>query len=537
MKRIFVTVTILLFSTLVFSQTVQDAEHLIYHERYKSAAKTLHAILENEPNNEQAWYLLTNCHLEQNKPNEIKDSLQKASQAVSDKPLIKVAYGWILLRQNDVAGAKQNFDAALKETRQKNAGVLMAIAKAYIDTKNADANYAVELLNKAIKRNKQNAELYVLLGDAYSKLSNGSDAYSAYKKALEINPKYARASYRLGKIFTSQKNPVYMQYFEDAVNADSLYTPALFEIYYHYYFRDVAKAMVYLQKYVEASDFNEENDYLMTDMLYLNKHYKAAIKNAQHIIATQGDSAQARIYKLIANSYKKLNDTTNARDYMLRYFATNNDTTYLTADYETMGEIYASMSGREDSSAYYYILAAEKTTTDSAKFSLYKKVAGLFEKKKDYKQQAEWLRKYYVNNATATNVDLFNCGVAYYYAGEYPVADSVYTVYTEKYPEQEYGYYWRARSNVAMDTAMEKGLAIPHYLKLIEIAEKDTTDETNRKRLIESYGYIASFKANHDKDYTGSMEYFEKILRLQPDNEDARKYVAILQKFISQGSN
>jgi len=328
-----------------------------------------------------------------------------------------------------------------------------------------------------------------------------------------------------------------MQHFEDALRADSLFAPALYEIYYHYYFRDVAKAMEYLQKYIAVSDYNKENDYLMTDMLYLNKDYNAAINKAKQLIANEGDSVSARIYKLMANSYKKLNDPQNAHDYMLKYFDKNNDTTYLAVDYEMMGEIYSSLQDKEDSAIYYYTFAVEKIKQDSAKYNLYKRIADLFKKEKNYYQQAQWLWKYYTNNPHATNVDLFNCGIAYYYGEKYPLADSVFATYTEKYPEQEYGYYWRAKSNAAIDTAMQEGLAIPHYLKVIEMAEKDTANDVNRKRLIEAYAYIASFKANHDKDYTASKEYFEKVLALQPNNEDAKRYVGILEKFIANSSS
>jgi hypothetical protein len=222
---------------------------------------------------------------------------------------------------------------------------------------------------------------------------------------------------------------------------------------------------------------------------------------------------------------------------MHKYFSKNTDTTYLASDYESMGEIYDSLEGKEDSAAYYYMLASQKVKEDSTRYRLYKKVAVLYGKEKDYAHQALWLRKYYTNNSNATNVDLFNCGIAYYSASEYLPADSIFGTYTEKYPDQLYGYYWRARTNAAIDTAMDKGFAVPYYLKVVEIAEKDTANETNKKRLIESYGYIASYKANQEKDYAGSKQYFEKVLTLQPDNEDAKKYVGILEKFIAANNN
>jgi tetratricopeptide (TPR) repeat protein len=533
MKRILIAVMAWMFSATVFSQSIDDAKLLIYHERYNSASGILHAILSTDPNNDQAWYFLTRSYLEQNKIKEIKDSLQKVPVELINKPWLQVAYGYIFLKDNDAAKAKLYFDQALSETKQKDPTTLEEIARAYIDVKNADAGYATMLLNKALKKDKKNPEADVLLGDAYSKQENGSAAYAAYMQALQIDPHYARASYRLGKIFTSQNNPLYLKYFEDAVSSDSLYAPALYELYYYYYFRDVTKAMDYLKKYIAASDYKEDDDYLLTDMLYLNKDYNAAIDKGNELIKKEGDSVSPRIYKLIANSYKKLNNGDDALFYMTKYFSKNTDTTYLAADYTSMGEMYESFNGKEDSAAHYFILSSERTQPDTARYQLYKKIAGLFGKEKNYSSQALWLQKFYTNNPNATNVDLFNCGIAYYSAADYVHADSLFGIYTAKYPDELYGYYWRARTNAAIDTDMSKRLAIPYYSKVIEIAEKDTSNENNKKRLIESYGYIASYKANHEKDYAGSKEYFEKVLTLQPDNEDAKKYVGILEKFLS----
>src|SRR6187401_1393396 len=82
---------------------------------------------------------------------------------------------------------------------------------------------------------------------------------------------------------------------------------------------------------------------------------------------------------------------------------------------------------------------------------------------------------------------------------------------------QLFGHYWRARSNAAIDTTMEQGLAIPHYLKVIEIGELDTTGSSKRQ-LIESYGYLAGYETNQNKNYGKAIEYFEKLLQLDPNN-------------------
>jgi hypothetical protein len=79
----------------------------------------------------------------------------------------------------------------------------------------------------------------------------------------------------------------------------------------------------------------------------------------------------------------------------------------------------------------------------------------------------------------------------------------VFLVFTQlNIPEQSFGYYWRARSNAAMDTAMETGIAVPFYEELIKVASKDTANANNRKWLIQAYSYVAAFKVNKEKMYT-----------------------------------
>jgi tetratricopeptide (TPR) repeat protein len=267
----------------------------------------------------------------------------------------------------------------------------------------------------------------------------------------------------------------------------------------------------------------------VTDLLYSSRKYQEAIQKAQQLIGQQGGVSEPRLYKLIAYSYKELHDSAKALDFMQEYFRKQNDTGFVVKDYETIGEIY-DMLNKPDSAVTYYVKAGTMEK-DSVQHRAYaKKLAGLYKKQKDYSNQALWLGMYYDGNTKATNLDLFNWGLAYYMAKEFPMADSVFGLYETKYPEQDFGYYWRARSDAAIDTAMETGMAVPHYLKLIDIAGKDTANRTNRKHLIESYGYIAAYKANTQKDYAGAIDYFGKLLELDPANTDARRYIEILKK-------
>ncbi|HEY0354906.1 MAG TPA: tetratricopeptide repeat protein, partial [Flavisolibacter sp.] len=182
MKKLFIGSGLLLMFSFAGSQSTEQANQYLYYERYQSAENNFHTLLKTQPENAEAWYGLTRTYVLQGKT---PDSVRTAPASISGEPHFQTAMGYLYLAQNKKDSAAMYFNQALKRTRQKNAGILAAVAQAHIETGAGDANYAIELLNRAIKRDKRNAQLHVLLGDAYSKLNNGSQAYMSYKEAIE----------------------------------------------------------------------------------------------------------------------------------------------------------------------------------------------------------------------------------------------------------------------------------------------------------------------------------------------------------------
>jgi len=534
MRKILIAGCIFFLMSGAKAQSTADARRLLYYERYDGATHLLQTLLKTDPNNSEAWWLLTQAYVAKHRVPALHDTLQGMPAAVRQQPLGLCALGELALEEHKKDSATTYFNQALSMTKEKDPAVLLAVATADQSGDSTAAQTAIELLDKAIRRDKHDVRLYVALGNAYRKLLDGTNSYKAYQDALTQDPHAVDALYRIGKIFVTQENPgMYLDYFNKAVVADSLYAPAWYELYYHYYFRDVNKAMECLDHYIAATDPGIENDYLVTDLLYASRKYQAAIDHARKLIAAQGKITEPRLYKLIAYSYNELHDSTGALDYMKQYFNEQADTGFVVKDYSTMGEIYDEL-GQSDSAAAYFVKAGalEKDTLLQRDYA--KKLAGLYKKQKDYTHQAIWLGRYCTGNDKATNLDLFNWGLAHYMAKEYPMADSVFGLYVAKYPDQCFGYYWRARSAAALDTAMTAGTAIPNYLKIIDIDGKDSINKTNRKHLIEAYGYIAAYKANTVKDYAGAIDYFDRLLALDPGNPDAERYVGILRKNLSR---
>ncbi len=87
----------------------------------------------------------------------------------------------------------------MEATREKDVNVLAGVANAHLDAKNGDPQFALAVLDKAIKREKKDAELSALQGDAWRRIGDGTAAYKAYSEALNKDKDYAAALVSTGK--------------------------------------------------------------------------------------------------------------------------------------------------------------------------------------------------------------------------------------------------------------------------------------------------------------------------------------------------
>lgn len=531
MKKI---MTLCVLLTLFMSTTAQSldiAKNFYYYQRFNSAEEELHKHIASKPSDAEAWLWLMKAYTVQNKLSQAIDSLSVVPAGIAEDNYILLAKGHVLLHAGKTDSAMLLFNQVVNDTKSKNATMLGLIAEANAEADKGVTAYALTLLEKAIKRDKNNPELYVIMGDIYLKLHNGTEAYKAYRTALEKKSTYAEADYKLGTIFLSQKNQdVYLQHFNQAIAGDRNYAPAYYELYRHYLYKDQAKALDYFKQYASLSDKTLKLDYAAADVWYLNKEYVQAIDQANKLIEAEGEKVQARLYKLIAYSKAEMKDTATALVYMQRYFQNEIDSNLIVKDFETMGVLFESDPGTIDSAITYYTIAADRAEKGETSSQYFKKLASLAKQKEDFAGEAKWLGRFYAGNDKATNVDLFNWGLASYRAEDYHQADTVFGIYTSKYPEQGFGYYWRARSNAAIDTSLSQGLAIPHYAKLVEILKDDTVTAGNRKWMVQAYSYLAAYETNIEKDYKEAIGYFDKVLEVDPENNDARRYILVLEE-------
>jgi Flp pilus assembly protein TadD len=536
MKQICVLSFFILFGHILFAQSIDDGKKFLNYEKYTSAKDVFNKLLTADPNNIEAAYWLGQTYLQNTDSNGVasaKALYQKTLQAHPNEPLIMVGMGEISLAEGNKEDARNKFEAAISIPKKKELPpVLEAVARANVNEKNGDATYAVAKLTEAEDRDKKNPELYILMGDAYRKLIDGANATIAYQKALDLNPKEARADMMIGRIYETQgygQEAIYMKYYNAAIAADPNFPPIYQWLYTYYYERDVNKARDYLNKYIALADPGSKNCYYQASLLYVSKLYNDAINKANECITQGGTNPYPNLYGIKAYAYDKLGDSINAKMNFDQFFAKVNPDKIGPNDYATYGKVLLKIPGSDsmqtvhnDSLAEMYINKAIALDTIPAnKLDYVKSTAASLIASQKYAQAGKWYTKILSMKPDFGKVDLYYAGYNDYRGGNYAGSDSVFTIYTQKYPEDIFGWNMKAHAQEGIDTSGALGLAKPAYEKIISIADTSSDKSKVQANEITAYRYMVAYYYNTKKNVDSALYYNSKILTLAPNDQQA----------------
>jgi tetratricopeptide (TPR) repeat protein len=525
-------VAALVTGSMVFAQSVNDGKKFLYYERYKSAKETFEKIVNANPNNVEAVYWLGQTFLDQPYPDvpAARAVYAKALQANGNAPLLLTGMGEVELFENKTADARQRFETAISLTKGKDAVILNAVGKANVEAKAGDKYYGIDKINQAIEKDKKNTEYYFTLGDAYRKLIEGGKSESAYSGVFNIEPNNARALYKIAKIYITQRNTdVFIPMLNKATEADPAFAPAYLALYDHYSLREVSKAEQYLQKYLANADKDCSNEFFYANYLLRAGKYNESLTRGKELEASAcGTELKARLKLLYGYNYDRLGDSVQAKANLDEYFKLESPDKFSGPDYDIAAKVAAKFPGNEAQAAMYYQKAIEVDTVMEKKLEYTRKIIALYSKSGNAVEEANWTGKYYAMRTNPTKRDLYDWGYANYAAKNYKTTDSIFAIYTQKYPDEIYGHLMRARANKIMDSTMALGLAVPHYQKLIDICIADPV--ANKKNLVAAYWYLGVYYADAKNDRTTAIDYLNKGLVVDPGNAEFTAAIQALQK-------
>ncbi|TAH01007.1 MAG: tetratricopeptide repeat protein [Sphingobacteriales bacterium] len=532
-----IVAAILLMSNLVFAQTWQEGRKLISYQRYQSAVSTLEKVVAANPGSADAQYWLGQAYIESGQLEKAKEVYRKILVGdLGSNPLLLVGMGHVELLEGKKTDARSRFETAISLSKGKDVAVLNAIGRANAD-KNGDVDYAIEKLNQATTlKGFKEPDVYVNMGDAYRKKNDGGGAVSSYQKALIIDPKYAEASYKIGKVYYTQgkdQEEVFSRYLNEAIASDPNFAPAYYDFYVYFFFRDVNKAKNYFAQYKPLADPGVALDYEEASLSFASGDFKDAVAKSTELLNKYGNGADARLYRLRGYSNWKLGDSATAIKDFETFFSKAKEEDIVPDNWMVAAELAAKFPERQANFERYVNAAIAMDTTVKGKSDLAKKAVDIFKKAGNQPKAAEWAIRVLSLNPNASKVDLYNAGIENFKALEYMRSDSIFDAYKAKYPDETYGYYWSFRALSVVDSTMEQGLAIQDATKFVEIAELDKAK--NKSTLMTAYGYLAGYQANIKKDFSAAIGYLDKILEIDPANPDAIKNKEILQKALSKG--
>lgn len=521
--------TLLLCSALVFSvgikaQTLEEGKKFLYYERYKSAKTVLEKVVAANPNNVDAVYWLGQAMIAPDENKDItgaKALYQKTLMANSNSPLLLAGMGHIELLEGKTQDARNRFETAISLSQSKNAAVLNAVGLANVMAKDGDASYAIDKLKLATTLKKMNdPDVYINLGNAYKKIGEGGPAQSAYENALTLNPNYAAASYRIGKIYQTQgvnQKEITMRYFNEAIAKDAAYAPVYQNLYEYLYTTDVGESARFLKLFLANSDADPKNCYYEASMVYAQGLFSDAISKANQCLAAA--DAYVKLYGLIAYAYNRLGDSVNAKKYFETYFQKADPAIIGTGDYSTYGSVLLKF-GMDSIAGIYVDKAVALDSVEANKMTYIKTMTSYYEGQKKFKQAADWYSKVLSIKKDSRKSDLYNAGYNYFRAGEYASSINIFNIYSQKFPDDPFGYYMCGKNNWAIDSTLEQGLANDCFTKAIETGVKDSVKY--KAQLIGSYKYFIVYSV-FKRDKPSALAYADKVLWLDPNDAETLK--------------
>jgi tetratricopeptide (TPR) repeat protein len=174
-------------------------------EQYQKGKAILNTLTSTQPANADNFFFLGNLYLTTSpiyvRPDYIdsaKAAFSKGITANAEYALNHVGLGAVELARK--GSPKANFDKAISLTKKKDHTTDLYIGRAYVKAPVPMITEGLVHLEKSKLLNDKDAQLYLVLGDAYREQQKNGEAFSAYRNAFELDKTFLRSKVELGKI-------------------------------------------------------------------------------------------------------------------------------------------------------------------------------------------------------------------------------------------------------------------------------------------------------------------------------------------------
>ncbi len=546
-----------LFSEKTFAQDLKTAVGLTRSENFREAGILFRDLIRKDPADVTLYFYYGDNFLQKfyaDPQNLTYKSLVDSAALVfntgiskdSLNPLNYIGLGRINLIKQQKEAAQASFQKAFsllpskinktsKISKKDQSAVYIKVAESYVKVLGKkDTTMVLDWLKKAEELDNKNFELYLTRGDAYFYMANeGSMAIENYKIAQVMNPSSARAKLRIGHVWVRARlYDMALGYYKEAIDMDSNYAPAYREMgFLLSKLSRKEEARKNFQKFLELSKGNVSARIQYINTLMELQDYQEAITQLNSI--RNMDSSNNDYNRALAYAYFETAQYGAALEAIRTFLARADSAAVRTADLLYYGRIL-SKNNLDSVAAEQLLLAYYQDTLQAGVLS---EIAFSFTRLKKY-DKAEQIFLMKIQADKAEPIDYYSLGKLYYNMREYPKADSVLAYFNQLVPDYMPGYSWRAYALVNIDTDSKLGLAKPVFEIMIEKAQSDTVKYS--KELKESYSYLAFYyliqyyQSKDQKDGITSMDFCQKVLAIDPNDEKAKAILKELKTKITK---
>ena len=414
----------------------------------------------------------------------------------------------------------RHFAENLLKKDKKNPDLAAAIGTAFLHANRLeDAEY---FYDKGYHMYRISTTVINLAGDIALAKNDRQQAEYYYGRAIYFNKRDPEAYFKYARLYTKKDPDKAIQKLKELRNyrREPKIELKMAEVYYDSNrFSDAAK--VYASLPVDSLGKEELTSYALS--YYFEQKFDSALAITRQAIQRFPRHPAFNRMLLYNNTEMKRYDDALSAANKLFYHSDNAEFQYL--DYIYYG--YA-LNGRghfdQAIEQFNKVLELNKDRKD-----VIKAISEAYEKIGDYEHAITYYRQYVdkLDEDEKTPFEEYHIGSMYYAMGTdekktkdltpekieaLRQADAQFEKVEQMRPDSYLGPYWRARTNVALDPETDKGLAKPHYMKVIDII---TSKGETSSQLMECYKYLAYYYyRKHDKD--SCLIYIDKIMEIDP---------------------
>ena len=329
------------------SQDLKSAIQLTRSESYDKAEEMYKALIQKEPGNSKNYFYYGENYLLEYFSDTISNSLvvaTKDSKSIYEKgvnanlndPLNYVGLAKIAnylgdeKKAGEMRAKAKSFLLPYKNLKKitppanEYAFALAKIAESFIKDGMVDTSIALPYIRQALTIDSKNADIFLIAGDLYMLVNDGSNAIKNYNLAQYADPQSPTAAMKIGYVYSKARAlQQAISNFEQAIELNPNYAPAYRELGQIYWRAGrLEQSKTNFKKYLDLTAGNIPAKIRYVNSLFYAGDYEEVIKNVEEILAK--DQSRAYMNRLAGYSYyEKANpDYDKALSYMETLFKT-----------------------------------------------------------------------------------------------------------------------------------------------------------------------------------------------------------------------